>query len=86
MVATAIDLRSSALDRMCSTMLRIDPQHLARVLDNLVERTVVDRISVAPEVTDKARIALHRMLEICPASAGSRVREDTADGRRRTRL
>ena len=49
---------------MCSTMFRIDPQHLAWVLENLVEGNVVNRISVAPQVAENARIALQRMLEI----------------------
>ncbi|MDH3387239.1 MAG: quinolinate synthase NadA, partial [Gammaproteobacteria bacterium] len=49
---------------MCSTMFRIDPQHLAWVLENLVEGNVVNRISVAPGIADNARIALQRMLEI----------------------
>jgi quinolinate synthase len=49
---------------MCSTMFRIDPQHLAWVLENLVEGNVVNQISVATDVADNARIALQRMLDI----------------------
>ncbi len=49
---------------MCSTMFRIDPQHLAWVLENLVEGNVVNRISVPQDVADNARTALQRMLEI----------------------
>jgi quinolinate synthase len=49
---------------MCSTMFRIDPQHLAWVLENLVEGNVVNQISVAPDVANNARIALQRMLNI----------------------
>ena len=49
---------------MCSTMFRIDPQHLAWVLENLVEGNVVNRITVAPDVANNARIALQRMLDI----------------------
>ena len=49
---------------MCSTMFRIDPQHLAWVLENLVEGNVVNQISVADDVANNARIALQRMLEI----------------------
>jgi quinolinate synthase len=49
---------------MCSTMFRIDPQHLAWVLENLVEGHVVNRISVAEDVASNARIALQRMFEI----------------------
>jgi len=49
---------------MCSTMFRIDPQHLAWVLENLVEGQVVNQISVAEDVANNARIALQRMFEI----------------------
>ena len=49
---------------MCSTMFRIDPQHLAWVLENLVEGNVVNRISVPDDVAANARVALQRMLEI----------------------
>jgi quinolinate synthase len=49
---------------MCSTMFRIDPQHLAWVLENLVEGNVVNQISVPEKVAKSARVALQRMLEI----------------------
>jgi quinolinate synthase len=49
---------------MCSTMFRIDPQHLAWVLENLVENNVVNRITVPVRVANSARIALQRMLQI----------------------
>jgi len=48
---------------MCSTMFRIDPQHLAWVLENLVEGHVVNRISVAEDVASNARLALRRMFD-----------------------
>ncbi|MFN2607215.1 MAG: quinolinate synthase NadA [Acidimicrobiales bacterium] len=48
----------------CSTMFRIDAAHLAWVLDNLVEGTVVNRITVDPAVAAGARVALERMLAI----------------------
>ena len=51
---------------MCSTMFRIDPQHLAWVLENLVDGNVVNQVSVPEEVTKQAKIALNRMLEISP--------------------
>ncbi len=51
---------------MCSTMFRIDPQHLAWVLENLVAGHVVNRISVAPEEAAQARLSLERMLEVSP--------------------
>ncbi len=49
---------------MCSTMFRIDPQHLAWTLENLVAGQVVNRITVPAEVAKKARLALERMLEV----------------------
>ena len=51
---------------MCSTMFRIDPQHLAWVLENLVEGHVVNQIKVAPEEAAQAKLALERMLEVSP--------------------
>jgi len=47
---------------MCSTMQRIDPQHLAWTLENLVEGKVVNRISVPEHEAVPAKIALERML------------------------
>ena len=47
---------------MCSTMQRIDPQHLAWTLENLVEGKVVNRISVPEHEAAPAKIALERML------------------------
>lgn len=49
---------------MCSTMFRIDPQHLAWVLENLVEGNIVNQISVPTKVANSARVALQRMLDI----------------------
>jgi quinolinate synthase len=51
---------------MCSTMFRIDPQHLAWVLENLVEGHVVNRITVAQEEAAQAKLALERMLQVSP--------------------
>lgn len=51
---------------MCSTMFRIDPQHLAWVLENLVEGKVVNQVSVPADVAKHARAALDRMLEVSP--------------------
>jgi quinolinate synthase len=48
----------------CSTMARIDPQHLAWTLENLVEGNVVNRIHVAPQEAELAKLALDRMLEV----------------------
>ena len=49
---------------MCSTMFRIDPQHLLWTLENLVEDQVVNRITVPEEEARQARAALQRMLEL----------------------
>ena len=51
---------------MCSTMFRIDPQHLAWVLENLVEGHVVNQVSVPDDVAEQAKLALERMLEVSP--------------------
>jgi quinolinate synthase len=45
-------------------MFRIDAPHLAWVLENLVEGTVVNQITVDPATAEWSRVALDRMLEI----------------------
>ncbi|HQR03869.1 MAG: quinolinate synthase NadA [Proteobacteria bacterium] len=47
---------------MCSTMQRIDPQHLAWTLENLAEGKVVNPIRVPEHEAVLARVALDRML------------------------
>ena len=54
----------SPLVCMCSTMARIDPQHLTWSLENLVNGAVVNRIQVPQAEADLAKIALERMLAI----------------------
>ena len=49
---------------MCSTMARIDPQHLAWSLENLVAGNVVNQIKISGEESKLAKLALDRMLEI----------------------
>jgi quinolinate synthase len=49
---------------LCTTMYRISPQHLAWVLENLLEGRVVNQIKVRHNVKHWARVALDRMLEI----------------------
>jgi quinolinate synthase len=49
---------------MSSTIFGIGPQHLARVLEKLVEGDVVHRISVPTGVANHAPVALHRMLSV----------------------
>jgi len=51
---------------MCSTMFRVDPQHLAWTLENLAAGNVVNRIQVPPGEAAEARLALERMLEVSP--------------------
>jgi quinolinate synthase len=48
----------------CSTMSRIDPPHLAWVLEGLVEGEVRNQITVEPATAEWARVALERMLAI----------------------
>ncbi|MFH1680589.1 MAG: quinolinate synthase NadA, partial [Candidatus Eisenbacteria bacterium] len=48
---------------LCSTMYRIHPRALCRVLESLVGGRVVNRITVPKEIARAARIALDRMLE-----------------------
>lgn len=49
---------------MCSTMQRIDPQHLAWCLENLAAGKVVNQIKVPAHEARLAKIALERMLEV----------------------
>ena len=49
---------------MCSTMARIDPQHLAWTLENLAEGRVVNRIKVPARDAELAKVALDRMLAV----------------------
>ncbi len=49
---------------MCSTMFRTDPQHLAWVLENLVEGTVVNQIHVNDDDKVMAKKALENMLSL----------------------
>jgi quinolinate synthase len=48
----------------CSTMFRIDAPHLAWVLEELVAGRVPNRIVVDADVSEWARVALQRMLDI----------------------
>lgn len=49
---------------MCSTMFRTDPQHLAWVLENLVDGNVVNQIQVAEDDKVMAKKALDSMLSL----------------------
>ncbi|MBF0295498.1 MAG: quinolinate synthase NadA [Magnetococcales bacterium] len=49
---------------MCSTMFRIDAQHLCWTMENLAQGEVVNSISVPEREAASARVALNRMLEI----------------------
>lgn len=54
----------SPLICMCSTMFRIDPPHLAWVLENLARGVVVNRIQVPDAMCASARLSLQRMLDV----------------------
>jgi quinolinate synthase len=58
---------------LCTTMYRISPQHLAWALENLVEGRVVNRIKVAEDVKQWAKVALDRMLEVKDFAAGAGI-------------
>ncbi len=49
---------------MCSTMFRVDPQHLLWQLENLVDGNIVNQIIVPDAEANEAREALNRMLAI----------------------
>jgi quinolinate synthase len=51
---------------MCSTMFRIDPQHLLWCLENLLDGKVVNQIKVDAKEAKSAKLALERMLEVSP--------------------
>jgi len=51
---------------MCSTMFRIDPQHLLWTLENLTVGRMVNRIVVPSQTAEAARLALQRMLAVSP--------------------
>lgn len=61
------DLTIVSLDPLvcpCSTMNRIDPPHLAWILEGLMEGEVRNRIAVDSVTAEYARVALERMLTI----------------------
>lgn len=49
----------------CSTMARIDSQHLSWVLENLSNNNVVNKIEVPQDISKGAKLALNRMLDVC---------------------
>ena len=49
---------------MCSTMQRIDPQHLAWTLENLADGKIVNPIRVPEHEAVLAKLALERMLAV----------------------
>jgi quinolinate synthase len=49
---------------MCSTMARIDPQHLAWCLEQLADGHIVNQIVVPEAEARSARLALDRMLAV----------------------
>ncbi len=55
---------------LCTTMYRIDQQHLLWVLDHLASGRVINRVSVHPECKRLAKLALDRMLRNVAATKG----------------
>jgi quinolinate synthase len=51
---------------LCTTMYRIDLQHLHWALEQLATGNVVNRIAVDDETKRWSRVALERMLKLCP--------------------
>jgi quinolinate synthase len=58
----------------CSTMFRINGPHRAWVLQSLVHGDVAQQITVDEHTTERARVALERMLEITCTGASARSR------------
>jgi len=48
----------------CSTMARIDPQHLAWALENIVDNKPVNIIKVPKREAELAKLTLDKMLEV----------------------
>lgn len=58
---------------LCTTMYRIDQEHVCWVLDNLAKGRVVNRVSVHAEARKWALVAIERMLErSAPIGAGAK--------------
>lgn len=64
---------------LCTTMFRINPQHLLWVLDQLAEGNVVNPIRVDPETKKWSLLALDRMLEITARATRTPSREALVD-------
>jgi quinolinate synthase len=62
----------------CSTMFRIDGPHLAWILENLVEGRILNKITVDPDTTEWAKVALQRMLDITSGHPVTAARPDLA--------
>lgn len=60
---------------LCTTMYRIDQEHLCWVLDNLAKGKVVNRVSVHPEAREMALESVRRMLAL-----GGGARAEVAGG------
>jgi quinolinate synthase len=64
---------------LCTTMYRIDQEHLCWVLDNLAAGKVVNRVSVHPEARKWALAAIERMLALsAPMGAAPRAVKEAA--------
>ncbi len=54
----------SGMSCLCSTMYRIDPPHMLWALESFDRGTVVNQVTVPPETSVDARIALNQMLAL----------------------
>ncbi len=61
---------------LCTTMYRIDQQHLLWALDNLAEGKIVNEVRVHPRAAELARLALDRMLALVGQSTSPLVHVD----------
>lgn len=68
---------------LCTTMYRIDQQHLLWVLDHLAAGKVVNRVSVHPECKRLARMALDRMLRNVAGATAQSAPGSSPGGRTR---
>ncbi|MBX3385584.1 MAG: quinolinate synthase NadA [Phycisphaeraceae bacterium] len=66
---------------LCTTMYRIDQEHLCWALDNLAQGKVVNRVRVHPEARTHALQAIQRMLDLS-APVGAAPPPVKASGRR----
>ncbi len=67
---------------LCTTMYRIDQQHLLWVLDNLAEGKVVNQIKVHADAKKWAMVALNRMLDLLGQGSVKAAKSESSKPRR----